>query len=143
MKLTNLIPLVFLSCLYSYFPQLRLFLTKRCKSIRPRQLGHKCIESKLDLEGSKMNSNGIGSDTWFLYLLLCKGGKTYTGITNNIISRYRAHKSGKGAKFTKANPPIELIGFKEYPGRSEASSAEYYFRKQPKLKKIEQMTFLG
>ncbi|WP_425522297.1 GIY-YIG nuclease family protein [Xanthomonas citri] len=42
---------------------------------------------------------------WWLYLLECKGGVFYAGITNDIARRYRAHASGNGARFTRARPP--------------------------------------
>jgi len=35
---------------------------------------------------------------WHLYLLECKGGSYYAGITNNLEARYKAHVEGKGAR---------------------------------------------
>lgn len=62
---------------------------------------------------------------WFLYLIECMNGSYYAGITNDVARRYAAHASGKGAKYTRANPPKRLVGFREFADRSEASKAEY------------------
>ena len=65
---------------------------------------------------------------WTLYLLECRSGAYYTGITNNIDRRYRAHLAGKGAKYTRANPPVRILGTCNFPDRSTASKAEYALR---------------
>ena len=38
---------------------------------------------------------------WCLYLLECKGGSYYAGITNDLDKRYAAHVSSRGARFTR------------------------------------------
>lgn len=63
--------------------------------------------------------------SWYLYLLECRGGRIYTGITVDVESRVAAHRAGKGAKFTRAYPPTRLLATRPYPDRSEASKAEY------------------
>lgn len=45
---------------------------------------------------------------WFVYILRCKDGSLYTGITDNIEKRLAAHRSGKGAKYTKGRGPLTL-----------------------------------
>ncbi len=69
---------------------------------------------------------------WYLYLIECKNGAFYAGITTDIERRYAQHLSGKGAKYTRANPPKKLIGLKAYANRSEASKAEYAVKQLPK-----------
>ena len=76
------------------------------------------------------------SVAWFLYLIECRNGALYAGITTNIERRYAQHERGKGAKYTRANPPKKLIGVKQYPNRSEASKAEYAIKQLPKKLKI-------
>lgn len=73
---------------------------------------------------------------WFLYLLECNNGAYYAGITNNLESRFAAHLSGKGAKYTRANPPIKIIASKSYPDRSTASVAEAQLKQLPRHKKL-------
>jgi putative endonuclease len=47
---------------------------------------------------------------WFLYLIECADGALYTGIALDPVARFALHRSGKGAKYTRANPPVRLIG---------------------------------
>lgn len=74
---------------------------------------------------------------WFLYLLECKGGAYYTGIAKDVEARFQAHKDGKGARYTRANPPVRIVASKEYPDRSEASMAEARLKKMSRGEKLE------
>ena len=46
--------------------------------------------------------------TWIVYILECADGSLYTGITNDLERRMRAHASGKGAKYTKRRGPFTV-----------------------------------
>ncbi len=69
------------------------------------------------------------SPQWYLYLLECQRG-TYVGITNDLAKRYRAHATGKGARYTRANPPLALLGAQPFADRAAASQAEYRLKQQ-------------
>ena len=73
---------------------------------------------------------------WVLYLLECKNGAFYAGITNNLEQRYAAHASGKGARYTRANPPLKILASKFYADRSAASIAEAQLKRLPRHKKL-------
>ena len=45
---------------------------------------------------------------WYLYILRCKDGSLYTGITTDVEKRLEAHRTGKGAKYTKGRAPLKL-----------------------------------
>lgn len=75
--------------------------------------------------------------TWFLYLLECNNGAYYAGITNNLESRFTAHVTGKGARYTRANPPIKIVASKSYQDRSTASVAEAQLKSLPRHKKLQ------
>ena len=62
---------------------------------------------------------------WFLYLIECRGGSIYTGITTDVAARYAAHAAGKGARFTRMHPPERLLAAIEYEDHSSALRAEY------------------
>jgi putative endonuclease len=62
---------------------------------------------------------------WFLYLLECRDGSLYTGITVDVAARYAAHASGRGARYTRSHPPRRILLVQPYPDRSSASKAEY------------------
>jgi putative endonuclease len=67
--------------------------------------------------------------TWFLYLIECSGGALYTGIALDPAARFAQHLAGKGAKYTRANKPLRLIGAIPYPDRGSATRAEMAFKK--------------
>jgi putative endonuclease len=73
---------------------------------------------------------------WCVYLIECKNGAYYAGITNRLDLRYAAHVAGRGARYTRANPPLRLLGFRNYPDRSSASRAEWAIKQLPREKKL-------
>lgn len=66
---------------------------------------------------------------YFVYILLCKNGSYYTGITNNLDKRLRAHQSGKGAKYTRMHPAIKVVYQKECKDKSTALMQELAIKK--------------
>lgn len=53
--------------------------------------------------------------SWYLYILRCKDGTFYTGITTHVEKRLEAHRAGRGAKYTRGRGPLELV-YQEYCG---------------------------
>lgn len=45
---------------------------------------------------------------WYLYILRCRDGTLYTGITTDVEKRFAAHCAGKGAKYTRGRGPLAL-----------------------------------
>lgn len=74
--------------------------------------------------------------TWCLYLLECNNGAYYAGITKDLEARFLAHQSGKGARYTRANPPVKILASKVYLDRSNASVAEAELKRLPRHKKL-------
>lgn len=73
---------------------------------------------------------------WCVYLIECRDGSWYAGITNDLQARYAAHVAGKGARYTRAHPPVRLLGFRPFPDRSAASKAEYALKRLPRARKL-------
>lgn len=73
---------------------------------------------------------------WCLYLIECRNGALYAGITNDLEARYAAHVGGKGARYTRANPPLRLVGSRPFADRSSASRAEFAIRRLPRSLKV-------
>jgi putative endonuclease len=69
-------------------------------------------------------------------LLECNNGAYYAGITNDLQARFTAHLVGKGARYTRANPPVKIIASKFYADRSSASVAEAVLKNLPRSKKL-------
>ena len=76
------------------------------------------------------------SGQWCLYLIECLNGAWYAGISNALAARYAAHAAGRGARYTRANPPRRLLGWRPYPDRACASRAEAAIKKLPKGQKM-------
>lgn len=66
---------------------------------------------------------------WYVYLLECRDGSVYTGISTDVERRYAQHAAGKGARYTRARPPLRLLARFAYPDRSSASRAEYAIKR--------------
>lgn len=45
---------------------------------------------------------------WLVYILECGDGTLYTGITDDLDKRLKAHNTGKGAKYTRGRGPLTL-----------------------------------
>ena len=71
------------------------------------------------------------AETWWVYFLECRGGSLYIGIARDAQKRYAQHVRGKGAKYTRMNPPVRLLGAKHYPNHAEAARAEVDFKRLP------------
>lgn len=64
-------------------------------------------------------------EPYYVYILRCRDGSLYTGITNDVAHRLRLHQSGKGAKYTRAHPPEEVAAVWRCGGKAEAARLEY------------------
>jgi putative endonuclease len=62
---------------------------------------------------------------YHLYVLRCTDGTLYTGITTDLERRLAEHNgAGRGAKYTRARRPVEIVYSKRFRDRSRASSEE-------------------
>lgn len=68
-------------------------------------------------------------NTWHLYILRCRDGSLYTGITTDVEKRLEAHRSGKGAKYTRGRAPLELVYREECGDHSTALKRELEIKK--------------
>ena len=68
--------------------------------------------------------------TWYLYILRCRDGTLYTGITTDVDKRFAAHCAGKGAKYTRGRGPLELL-YRETCGDHSAA-----LKREVEMKKL-------
>ena len=73
---------------------------------------------------------------WYLYILRCKDGSLYTGITTDVEKRLEAHRTGKGAKYTRGRGPLELVYREECGDHSEALKRELEIKRLPREEKL-------
>lgn len=74
---------------------------------------------------------------WFVYILQCLDSSYYTGITNDVDKRMKAHAEGKGSKYVYRKGFKELLFAKPCKNKSEACRFEYEIKKLPRNEKIE------
>lgn len=59
------------------------------------------------------------------YILRCADGTLYTGWTNDLERRLRAHNAGTGAKYTRSRRPVELAYAEPHAGKRAAQRREW------------------
>lgn len=72
---------------------------------------------------------------WYVYILRCGDGTLYTGITDDIPRRLAAHRSGKGAKYTRGRGPLELVYQEQVPDKSAALRREIEIKRLRRAEK--------
>lgn len=76
----------------------------------------------------------------YVYMLRCRDGSLYTGWTNDLEKRLKAHDSGSASKYTRTRLPAELVYFEEWESKEAAMSREWHIKRlsrEEKLKLIE------
>ena len=61
----------------------------------------------------------------YVYILRCADDTLYTGWTTDVERRVAVHNSGKGAKYTRARLPVELVYTEEFEDKIEPQKREY------------------
>jgi len=74
---------------------------------------------------------------WYIYIIQCKDGKLYTGITNNLNRRLAEHNLGHGGRFTRSRKPVKLVYCQELPSKSEALKREIKIKKLSRSQKLD------
>ena len=76
---------------------------------------------------------------WSVYIVECRDGRLYTGISNDVERRVSAHNKGRGCRFTKYRYPVKLLYQEECGTKSAARKREIEiqgFKRSNKLKLI-------
>ncbi|HIL03447.1 MAG TPA: GIY-YIG nuclease family protein [Candidatus Thioglobus autotrophicus] len=76
-------------------------------------------------------------NNWLIYILVCRDGSLYCGITNNLEKRLKQHKGEikGGAKYTHSHWPCKLVYEEKSANRSEALQREVIIKKMSKVEK--------
>lgn len=73
----------------------------------------------------------------YTYILECSDGTLYTGWTNNLEKRLKAHNAGRGAKYTKTRRPVVLKYYECFASKEEAMKREYDIKQMTRKQKEE------
>jgi putative endonuclease len=74
---------------------------------------------------------------WFVYVARCVDDTLYCGITNDLEARLAAHNSGKGARYTRARRPIEILTFRRCTTKGRALQLEHRVKQLTREQKLE------
>ena len=73
---------------------------------------------------------------WCVYVLNCRNGCLYTGITNDLARRLKQHERGKGSKYVRSWRPVELVKTISCKDAGEARRLEYELKRLTRKEKI-------
>lgn len=82
-----------------------------------------------------IEGKGEFSMSWYVYILRCGDDTLYTGITDDVARRLAAHRSGRGAKYTRGRGPLELIYTEEVSDKPAALRREYQIKRLSRSEK--------
>jgi putative endonuclease len=71
-----------------------------------------------------------------VYLLRCRDGSLYTGITNDLSRRLALHESGKASAYTRSRRPLALAYQEVLPDRGSALKREAAIRRLTRSEKL-------
>jgi putative endonuclease len=74
----------------------------------------------------------------YTYIVRCADDTLYTGWTNSLSKRLKAHNGGKdGAKYTRFKRPVQLVYFEGFKTKQEAMHREYEIKQMTRARKLE------
>ncbi|WP_145543127.1 GIY-YIG nuclease family protein [Virgibacillus sp. SK37] len=71
-----------------------------------------------------------------VYMLRCKDNSLYTGYTNNLENRLKAHRDGKGAKYTRGRGPFQVVYIEKIETKEQALKREYEIKQLKRKEKL-------
>lgn len=74
---------------------------------------------------------------WVVYILECRDGSLYTGITTDPARRITAHELGNGARYTRGRGPFSMKYMEYCSNRSQALRREVSIKALSRAKKLE------
>jgi putative endonuclease len=76
---------------------------------------------------------------WLVYILRCRDGSLYTGITNDLAKRLQAHHDGVASRYTRSRLPVKLVYLESAANRSAAMKREAAIKRMGREQKADVM----
>lgn len=73
---------------------------------------------------------------WYVYVVRCADDSLYTGISTDVSARIATHNAGRGARYTRARLPVELVHVENKRSRSTALRREAAIKALPRSDKL-------
>ncbi len=72
---------------------------------------------------------------WKVYVVRCRDGSLYTGISDDVRKRVEMHNTGKGARYTRGRGPVKLVYEENCGDKGKALRREHEIKKMDKSDK--------
>ena len=73
---------------------------------------------------------------WYTYIIRCKDGTLYTGVTTDLSRRIKEHNNKKGGRYTRTRLPVKLVYKEKHPTQSAALKREFELKGWTKERKL-------
>ncbi len=88
------------------------------------------------MTGLRHNTNHARcEDAWQVYIIECRDGSLYTGITCDIVRRLFQHNTGHAARYTRGRGPVILRHCEGYATRALALKREWAIKRLTRAQK--------
>ena len=74
---------------------------------------------------------------WYAYILQCADGTLYTGITNDLDRRLKAHNAGTASKYTRVRRPVAMVYQEEIDTKGNALCRELQIKSMSRQQKMD------
>ena len=78
----------------------------------------------------------MNMSAWFVYVVRCRDGTLYTGISRDLGARLAKHNQGKGARYTRGRGPVALVHSERWSSQAEALRREAAIKALPRPQKL-------
>ncbi len=104
-----------------------------------------CAEEYMDCDPMEQSilTRGIKihkMSKWVLYIVECKDGSLYTGITTDLKKRIKRHNEGRATKYTRRKKPVKLVYSEVCDNESTARTKEIEIKKLSRKDKLKLVT---
>ena len=73
---------------------------------------------------------------WHVYILRCADGTLYTGITNDLDRRLKAHNAGTASKYTRVRRPVTIMKKENADTKGDALRRELQIKSMSRQQKM-------
>jgi putative endonuclease len=77
---------------------------------------------------------------WFVYVVRCRDGSLYTGVSTDVDGRVAVHNAGKGARYTRARRPVVVVHVERKRSRGNALKREAAIKALSRAQKLDLLT---
>ena len=78
----------------------------------------------------------VKNEVWYVYILECRDGTLYTGITNDLTRRFAMHRRKLGGSYTRAHGVKRISYFERTSSRSAALTREHEIKQMSRASKL-------